>query len=102
MIGGKSYLDVFREKSVEEVDICGLEVDEVLELLNWRRLHCQKSEACVGCEHVEHQSESWRGVTYIAAPEPRSSRHWGESGRRDQGTCGQQASLTGCSRRWLW
>jgi hypothetical protein len=28
------------------VDVCGFEVDEVLELLNWGRLHGQEAEAC--------------------------------------------------------
>jgi hypothetical protein len=40
-----SYLDIFRQQSVEQVWVCGLEVDEVLELLDRRSLHSEESEA---------------------------------------------------------
>lgn len=43
----QSYLDILREQPVEKVDVCGLEVDKVLELLNGRRLHGEEPEACV-------------------------------------------------------
>lgn len=42
----KSYLDVLREQPVEEVHVCGLEVDKVLELLDRSRLHGKEPEAC--------------------------------------------------------
>lgn len=42
----RSYLDVLRHQPVEQVHVCGLEVSEVLELLNWGALHGQKPQAC--------------------------------------------------------
>jgi hypothetical protein len=38
-----SYLDVFGQKPVEQMWVGGLEVDEVLKFLNWRRLHGEES-----------------------------------------------------------
>ena len=43
--GASAHLDVLRQQAVEEMDVGGLEVDEVLELLNGRRLHGQKPKA---------------------------------------------------------
>lgn len=40
------YLDVLSEQPVEEMNVCGLEVDEVLEFLDWGCLHGQKLETC--------------------------------------------------------
>lgn len=41
-----THLHIFREKPVEEVDVCGPEMHQVLELLNGRGLHSQEPEAC--------------------------------------------------------
>lgn len=48
IVGAGTYLDVLAKQSVEEVDVCGAEVDEVLEFLNGRRLHGQEAEAWGG------------------------------------------------------
>jgi hypothetical protein len=41
----ESYLDVLRKQPVEKMDVGGLEVHKVLELLNGSRLHGQEPQA---------------------------------------------------------
>ena len=43
--GLATHLDVLSEESVEEVDVGGFEVDEVLEFLERCRLHSQETKA---------------------------------------------------------
>ena len=88
-----AYLDVFRQQPVEQMYIGGFEVNEVLKLLNWGRLHCEESEACGGVSQA-FTGRLFRLATNIAESEPRSSRSLEESGHRYQGTFGSPEDLT--------
>lgn len=48
----RPYLDVLREQPVEQVHVCGLEVNKVLELLDWGGLHGKEPEACSNCQYM--------------------------------------------------
>jgi len=93
--GTLTHLDVVGEQSVEKVDIGGPEMHQVLELLNWRRLHSQKLEAWA----VRLGANAGVKSTHIAVPAPRSFPRKAASGRRCPGTCGPLAGLRGRSHR---
>jgi hypothetical protein len=55
------HLDVLGQQSVEQVWVCGLEVDEVLELFDRSRLHSKESETCHSMSRLSRcWCEVWR------------------------------------------
>jgi hypothetical protein len=62
------YLDVLRQQPVEQVWVGGLEVNKVLEFLDWGRLHREETEACWGVRNacVDRHTASRRLLTSLA------------------------------------
>jgi hypothetical protein len=68
------YLDILRQHPVEQVWVRGLEVDKVLEFLNWGGLHGKQSEACLGVSNTSLQVYTFQLTTDIVGFAPQSSQ----------------------------